>query len=281
MVQVVVKAESTFYAALLECSPTLLSVARGIAFEKRDPGLYLLISDAILASESLFGRYLRHDRSRQIFGAHHPLYGRVAVRYSPRGEPVAINHFNTRLLLAFFEVQLALGFAGAASIRHQQAIEDILRGKQVQFETNYYQPFSHEDNVGIHFVCGQQGGSGYGQSDWRRFIQYAEAAMRRAYELSPGDLGGSAQGLSQALAQFPQSVASTHAADGSIPMFPIRHWTKIVGHVLREKGPAAGNTIAHPETGEAMPYIPFIDCILDMPYTPDAMVIFQSVCGSK
>jgi len=184
-------------------------------------------------------------------------------------------------LLAFFEVQLALGFAGPAFHRHQKAIEDILAGKQSVLETNYYNPFTHQDNVGIHYVYGpEEMGSGYGQADWGKFLRYSEWAMRRAFALSPQDFGGTEEGLMRALAQYPGGVSDAHARDGSIPMFPIRHWTKIVSHIFQNKS-SANRAISFPEmVGEAV-YIPFVDCLLDMPYQRDAVIVFQSVCGSK
>jgi len=279
--KVVVKAEATFYAALLECSPALLSTTRGLTIEKRALGTYLVLSEAIVAPQSLFTRYLKYGHSRQVFGTEHPLYGRACVHYNDMGEPQAINHFNTRLLLAFFEVQLALGFAGPAFHRHQKAIEDILAGKQSVLETNYYNPFTHQDNVGIHYVYGpEEMGSGYGQADWGKFLRYSEWAMRRAFALSPQDFGGTEEGLMRALAQYPGGVSDAHARDGSIPMFPIRHWTKIVSHIFQNKS-SANRAISFPEmVGEAV-YIPFVDCLLDMPYQRDAVIVFQSVCGSK
>ncbi len=279
--RVIVKAEATFYAALLECSPVLLSTTRGLTVEKRSLGTYLVISEDIVASPSLFSRYLKHRHSRQAFGMAHPLYGRAPVYYDDAGEPREINYFNTRLLLAFFEVQLALGFAGQAFHKHQKAIEDILAGGQSVLETNYYHPFAHQDNVGIHYVHGpDEMGSGYEQADWDKFLRYSEWAMRRAFALSPEDFGGTEEGLTRARAQHPGGVSSAHARDGSIPMFPIRHWTRIVGHIFQNKGSADRATFS-PEIGGEIAYIPFVDCLLDMPYRRDAVVVFQSVCGSR
>jgi len=280
-IQVVVKAEATFYASLLECVPGLLSTTQGLTIEKRSLGTYLALSEAIMAPQSLFARYLKYGPSRQVFGTAHPLHGRTCVHYDDVGEPQTILSFNTRLLLAFFEVQLALGFTGPAFHRHQRAIEDILAGKQSLLETNYYDPFTHQDNVGIHYVYGpEEMGSGYGQADWDRFLRYSEWAMRRAFALSPQDFGGTQEGLMRALAQHPGGVSYAHARDGSIPMFPIRHWTRIVSHIVAKES-RANRTIPFPEMEGEIAYISFVDCLLDMPYQKDAIVVFQSACGSR
>ena len=92
---------------------------------------------------------------------------------------------------------------------------------------------------------------------------------------------GSERDCRRAIEQFPQRVADAHTRDGSIPMFPIRHWGHIVDYILRDQHPRDEHLIPCPETGERVPYIPFVDCILDMPYRDDAIVVLKSVCGDR
>ena len=265
----------------MDCPPTLLASTPGVCLERRGLGTYLRISGAILEPPSVWSRYLAHPASREVFGQTHPLYARAPVVYNQRGEPAAIAYFDTRLLLAFFEVQLALGFAGASFQLHQRAIDAILAGGQAELETNYYEPFSHQDNVGIHYVYGPgEKGSGYGQADWSRFLQYSERAMRRAYELSPEVFGGTEEGLRRALAQYPGYLAKIQAQDGSVPVALARHWSSTVGHIMRTKG--TSDPIRYRSgSEEGTTYIPFIDGILDMPYREGAVLVLQSICGSK
>ncbi|MBC7234817.1 MAG: hypothetical protein H5T69_03165 [Chloroflexi bacterium] len=280
MTEIVIKAEATFYAELSECPRELLASTLGLRLEKRGSGTFLILNDEILTPGTLFAAYLADASARCVFGAEQPLFKRVAIIYNNEGRPVHVDHFNTRLLLAFVEVQLGLGFHGAALVEHQKALQRLLSGESADLVTNYYDPFAHRDHVGIHYVLGRdQRGSGYSRADWELYISYGHRVMERAFALDPATFG-SQESLKRAKAQFPDYVAEMHARDGSLVMVPIRHWSKVVDSIMARQAPEK-RALRHPRTGEPMPYVSFLDCLLDMPYKPDALVIFQSICGSR
>jgi len=279
---VIVKAEASFYAALQECPRDLLAAAPGLHVERRDLGTYLTLSDGVLAAGSLFGRYLEHHKARRVFGARHPLYGRAAVTYDDSGQPIGLSGFCTRLLLAYMEVQLGLGFTGAALRQQRLALEAGLAGEREELHYSYYYPFAHRDNVGLHYVYGpDEQGSGYPSPEWGRFLWYVEEVMKSPFRISPGDVGGTEQGLQRALDQLPRQFAEPHHRDGSVPIFVVRHWARVVEGVLAAHPDAARQLVTDPETGEELPYIPLMDCLLDLPYRNRAVVVFQSTCGSR
>jgi len=279
MAEITVKAESTFYAELAQCPPDLLASTPGLRLEKRGLSTFLVITDAVLDRSALFGRYLADGRARCVFGAKHPLYERAAVQYAG-SRPARIAHFCTRLLLAFVEVQLTLGFDGSSFVTHQRALERVLANQGADLIINYYDPFGHRDNVGIHYVLGREGrGSGYDRSDWDLFVSYSQRVMERAFELDPAAFG-SEEGLTRAKSQFPQYVADAHARDGSILIALIRHWSRVIDGIMARQAPEQ-RVIRLSGAREPVPYIPFVDCLLDMPYKQDALIVFQSVCGSR
>jgi hypothetical protein len=98
---VVVKAEADFYAAL-ETSPIEdWTRTRGIRKYREGSALYLEIAPAILDPTSLFVRYLNLKSSCKVFGKLNPLYSASILKYVGEN-PMRVNHFTTRLLLAFF-----------------------------------------------------------------------------------------------------------------------------------------------------------------------------------
>jgi len=277
---ILVKAEADFYAALETCPADILARTRGIRKYREDSALYLEITPAILDPESLFVRYLKLPAIRDVFGAHNPLFTTSTLEY--QGEnPLRLNHFNTRLLLAFFEVQLALGFSGESFRRHQLDLENLLQGKPARLVTNYYHPFTHEDNVGIHYVLHPDGRPGYSNSDWQNFIQYAQNGMRAAFKVSPDDFGGNEDGLERKLREFCELVSDPYLKTGILNNPPIRHLGILIQEVLFLKGGLQAHYVSNPRTGRPMEYLPLMDCLLDMPYRSGSMVIFQSTCAGK
>ena len=263
------------------CPAKRLSAIPGLKLERRGLYTYLILWEAVLASGSLFHRYLMSPGARQVFGATHALYRRTCIAYDSQGRPTGVGYFSTRLLLAFLEVQLALGFSGHLFDRHQKSLESILAGRPAELQTNYYHRFTHQNNIGIHYVYGpEQKGSGYAATDWSAFMHYSECAMRRAYELSPADFAGTEEGLARALGQHPGILASAYARNNSISVVAMREWGRTIARILRTRAPE-GASIPCLATGVSLPYIPFIDCLLDMPYRDGAIVVFQSVCGSR
>jgi len=280
--EITVKAESTFYAALLECPTKVLSETVGLVEERKGANTFLRISKEILDPTSLFCRYLSHQTCRQIFGRIHPLYSGSTLRYDNVGKPIGINYFNTRLLLAFIEVQLGLGFSGSFYQQHQRAIEGILAGKPVKFETNYYHPFTHKDNVGIHYILEPNGDrGGYRSEDWENFLKYSKSAIECVFSISPEDFGNTPSGLERAIGQFTNLITAPYERESRVNMFPLRHWGGLIEGILKKKNQEGTNLIPHPVSGERIPYVHFVDCILDMPYQNGAVVVFQSMCGDR
>ena len=281
ILEAIVKAESHFYAALEECPKVVFLTTPGIKKEKDNMGTFVRISKEILNPHSLFYRYLMYPGSYQIFGTRHPLYGKSAIKYDEQERPTEINHFTTRLLLSFFEVQLGLGFSGFSFQKHQQAIETILSGEESEIEVNYYHPFNHQDNIGYHWIYGSDGKGGYDSQDWRVFLDYPKGILTLAYKLSPEDFGGASDGLERAVEQFTYLVFEPYQKENKINMFPLRHWEKIVNYIFQRHGIKNELLIPHPVTGEMIPYFPLVSYLLDMPYRNGAIVVFQSTCGEK
>ena len=277
---VLVKAEADFFAALETCPTEILSAEKGICRYREGNALYLEVTSSILDSTSRFGQYLALPSSQKVFGFHNPLFADTAVKYVGN-IPVKLNHFNTRLLLAFFEVQLALGFTGSVLRRHLQDLDSCLQGSQVRLMTNYYHPFTHEDNVGIHYVLNHAGRPGYSSQDWQNFIQYSQTSMQAAFQVSPSDFGATESGLHRKQQEYRQLVSDAYLATGILNNPPIRHLGILIHEVLSYKGGPAACFVPNPRSRQPMKYIPFMDCLLDMPYQPGTLIIFQSICAGK
>ncbi len=238
------------------------------------------VSSSILEPTSRFVNYLALPSSQKVFGIHNLLFDDSAVDYSGI-TPVKLNHFTTRLLLAFFEVQLALGFSGSAFRRHQQDMESLMQGSPVRLTANYYHPFTHEDNVGIHYVLNREGQSGYSIEDWQNFIQYSQSSMQAAFQVSPEDFGATESGLHRKQLKYRELVSDAYLATGILNNPPIRHLGILIHEVLSYKGGPAACFVPNPRSTQSMKYIPLMDCLLDMPYQPGTLVIFQSTCAGK
>jgi hypothetical protein len=277
---VTVKAESNFYAALEECPPRVLSETRGIDKYREEGATFLKISGDILDPASIFYRYLATPPCRNVFGERNPLYSRAALAYE-RDQPIGINYFCTRLLLAFMEVQLALGFSGSNYERHKTALENRMRGEQPALTTNYYHPFTHEDNAGIHYVLNMDGRGGYAPQDWEHFMAYLESSVRVAFTISPVNFGDTPTGLENKLAEYREIISTPYLETGIIKMPAIRHLGILTYDVLYGKGSAADQMVPNPAGGESMRYIPLVDCLLDMPFRENSLIVFQSTCADK
>ncbi len=277
---ITVKAESNFYAALEECLPRVLNESRGVEKYRSNGATYLRISDEILDPASIFYRYLVTPACRKVFGERNPLYPSAALAYG-ENRPVCVNHFCTRLLLAFMEVQLALGFSGSHYERHKAALESRIRGEQPAFTTNYYHPFTHEDNAGIHYVLNADGRGGYAPQNWEHFMVYLESSVRAAYAVSPVNFGNTAQSLENKLAEYREIISRPYRETGIIKIPAIRHLGILVYDILYGKGTAADQIVPNPAGGESMRYIPLVDCLLDMPFRENSLIVFQSTCADK
>jgi hypothetical protein len=137
--QVTVKAESNFYSVLEECPNRAFMETRGAARYRKGGGSYLTITKEIIDPGSLFYRYLMTEKCREVFGTRNPLYPNATLAYESE-LLTGIHYFSTRLLLAFMEVQLALGFSGSLYDSYKAALESRMRGSAVPLTTNYYHP---------------------------------------------------------------------------------------------------------------------------------------------
>ncbi len=277
---VTVKAESNFYAALEECPPRVLNETRGVDKFREEGATFLKISGDILDPASIFYRYLATPPCRKVFGERNPLYPRATLAYE-EDRPAGIHHFCTRLLLAFMEVQLALGFSGSHYERHKTALESRIRGEQTALATNYYHPFTHEDNAGIHYVLNADGRGGYDPQDWEHLMAYLESSVRAAFRISPINFGNTPQGLASKLAEYREIISTPYLETGIIKMPAIRHLGILAYDVLYGEGTAADRMVPNPAGGESMCYIPLVDCLLDMPFRENSLIVFQSTCADK
>ncbi|MFH1971282.1 MAG: hypothetical protein ABIJ05_02765 [Patescibacteria group bacterium] len=279
--RVVIKSEGNFYASLLLCPSNIFENTRGIIKEKKDNSIYLTLSSDILNPDSLFYRYLSFEKSRKVFGTKNPLYKASTIVYE-KEIPVKINHFNTRLLLAFLEVELAIGFEKTSLQEHQDAIKDILEGKPRQLKTtNYYHPFLHEDNIGYHYVQAVDGNGGYFERDWDNFLKYSINSIKSAYAIAPEDFGSSLKELNEKTESFLNLVSSDYQQIGKINSRAIRRFGHSIYETLYYKGSENSKYVLNPASNEKMAYIPLIDCLLDMPYKKDTIVTFQSGCDDS
>lgn len=277
---IVVKAEADFYSSLEVCPNDVFVKTRGIRKFKEDNVTFLAISRKIIDPASLFYRYLEHVQSKQVFGSINPLFQTSTLNYE--GEKlVGLNHFTTRLLLTFFEVQMALGFSGDLYYQHQAAIEHILQGKQDRLLTNYYHPFNHEDNAGIHYVLNKDGLPGYSAEDWDTFLKYSAASIQAAFQISPADFGETIQGMERKIQDYIGLVSEPYLRTGILNVSPVRHLGILIYEILYFKSSADFHLIPNPRTGKPMKYIPLIDCLLDMPYRNGGLIVFQSTCAGK
>ncbi len=277
---VTVKAESNFYAALEECPTRVLKETHGVEKYRSDGSTYLRISGDILDPASIFYRYLATPACRKVFGERNPLYPCVALSYE-EDRPVGINHFCTRLLLAFMEVQLALGFSGSNYERHKTALENRIRGDQLPMTTNYYHPFTHEDNAGIHYVLNTDGQGGYAMQDWEHFMAYLESSVRIAFTISPVNFGDTPTGLENKLAEYREIISKPYRETGIVKIPAIRHLGILTWDILYGKGTETEQMVPNPAGGGKMSYIPLVDCLLDMPYREDSLIVFQATCADK
>lgn len=147
--------------------------------------------------------------------------------------------------------------------------------------TNYYHPFTHEDNVGIHYILNRDGQPGYSIEDWQNFISYAETSMRAACRVSASDFGGNELGLEKKIRDYRELVSNPYLKSGILNNPPIRHLGILIHEVLFLKGSPESQFVPNPRTGQPMSYIPLMDCLLDMPYRPGTLVVFQSTCAGK
>lgn len=279
--RVTIKSEGNFYASLLLCPIDILDNTKGILKEKKDNSIYLTFSKDILNPNSLFYSYLAFEKSRQVFGTRNSLYESSTLTYEG-DNPVKINHFNTRLLLAFLEVQLAIGFEKTPLQEHQNAIKDIIGGKPCPLRTNYYHPFIHEDDVGIHYVQdATEKEGGYYPNGWENFIKYSENSYRAAFDVSPENFGNSPQVREKTINDFIQIVSGEYKINGIINIRQIRRFSHLIYDVLYYKGSEDSKFVLNPATNEKISYIPLIDCLLDMPYKKGAIVTFQSGCDDS
>jgi hypothetical protein len=76
-------------------------------------------------------------------------------------------------------------------------------------------------------------------------------------------------------------VSDQYLVNGILNSPPIRHLGTLVYEVLYLKGGKSDRLLTNPRNGQPMPYIPLLDCLLDMPYPSGTMVVFQSTCGGK
>ena len=277
---ITVEAESNFYAALEECPPRVLKDSRGVEKYRESGSTFLRISNEILDPHSIFYRYLATPPCRKMFGERNPLYPRAALAYE-EDRPVSINHFCTRLLLAYMEVQLALGFSGSHYERHKAALEGRIRGEQSPLITYYYHPFTHEDNAGIHYVLNADGRGGYAPQDWEHFLTYLESSVRTAFRISPINFGSTPQGLAAKLAEYREIISKPYLETGIIKIPAIRHLGILVYDILFGKGTPAEQMLPNPAGGESMRYIPLVDCLLDIPFRENSLIVFQSTCADK
>jgi hypothetical protein len=277
---VTVKAESNFYAALEECPPHILKESHGVEKYRESGAIFLRISGDILDPASIFYRYLATPACRKVFGERNPLYPRAALTYD-EDRPMCVNHFCTRLLLAFMEVQLALGFSGSHYERHKTALESRIRGEQTALATNYYHPFTHEDNAGIHYVLNADGRGGYAPQDWEHLMAYLESSVRAAFRISPINFGNTPQGLAGKLAEYREIISRQYLETGIIKMPAIRHLGILTYDVLYGKGTATDQMVPNPANSGTMRYIPLVDCLLDMPFRENSLIVFQSTCADK
>ncbi|MFH1971621.1 MAG: hypothetical protein ABIJ05_04540 [Patescibacteria group bacterium] len=275
---VIIKSEGDFYASLLLCPSNIFENTRGIIKEKKDNSIYLTLSSDILNPNSLFYRYLCFEKSRKVFGTKNPLYESSTISYE-KEIPVKINHFNTRLLLAFLEVELAIGFEKRPLREHRDAIKDILEGNPKQLRTtNYYHPFLHEDNIGFHYIQAVDGKGGYFERDWDNFIKYSINSNKSAYAIAPEDFGSSQKEFNEKINSFLNLVSSDYHQIGKINSRAIRRFGHSIYEILYYRGSENSKYVLNPTTNGKMAYIPLIDCLLDMPYKKDAIVTFQSGC---
>ncbi len=277
---VVVKAESYFYSSLEICPQVVFRETMGIQKHKEGNSTFLAISKDILNPGSLFYKYLMIEKSREIFGLINPLFRDSTLKYK-NGNLVGVNHFNTRLLLAFFEVQMSLGFSGPLYEKHKTSLENIIRGKQEHLSTNYYHPIAHEDNAGIHYVLNKDGKGGYDSKDWDNFNKYFESSIKAAFRISPVDFGETQEGIERKMQEFTDLVSNPYKETGFINIPPIRHLGILINEVLYLKGSKNSCIINNPVTAKPMKYIPLVDCLLDMPYKKGSIIVFQSTCGDK
>jgi len=271
-----IKAESAFYASLLECPESVFVESKGIQKRKIDNSTYLIISKNILSSP-LFYSYLSLEGSNKIFGTRNPIYDTSTLTYK-EGVPIRINHFNTRLLLAFIEVQLGIGFTGSLFQVHKKQLENIIQGKSSKLQTNYYHPFKHEDNVGIHYILDPKGGHGYSNQNWDNYAKYFESSIEAAFKTSSEDFGFTHEGLIKQISEFKSLVITPYKESFKVNMPPIRRFGQLIYDTLFFKGSEDSCFIPNPIKNTKMMYIHLVDCILDMPYKNGAVVIFSSTC---
>jgi len=273
---IAIKAESAFYASLLECPESVFVESKGIQKRKIDNSTYLMISKNILSSPFFFN-YLSLESSKKIFGVINPLYGTATLTYE-KGNPIHINHFTTRFLLAFIEVQLGIGFTGSLFQIHKKQLENIFQGKPSALQTNYYHPFTHDDNLGIHYILSSNEESGYSNENWDCFIKYFKIAIKSAFKISSKDFGTTHEGLVKHINEFMNLFDTPYREMKKINMPPIRRYGQLIHDVLFFKDAEDSRFIPNPISNTKMKYINLVDCILDMPYKDGAIVIFSSTC---
>jgi hypothetical protein len=281
--RVFVKSEGDFYGSLLVCPPNTLENTRGVSQEKKDNSIYLTLSSDILNPNSLFYRYLTFERSRQVFGIPNPLYQSSPIIYEGIN-PKKINYFNTKLLLSFMEVELQIGFSGKSRKNHEKIVKSILNGEKNSLPAGlvkYYDPFRHEDNIGLHYVQGPDGKGGYLEKDWKNFIKYAVSAINSAYAISPEDFAISPTELNKEIDSFVDTISTGYYQNGAILSRRIRRFGHLIHDVLYYKGSSDSKYVLNPATNEKMAFLPLNYCLSDMPFPKNIKVTFQSGCDDS
>lgn len=125
------------------------------------------------------------------------------------------------------------------------------------------------------------GRGGYAPQDWEHFMAYLESSIQTAFAVSPVNFGGTTQSLAKKPAEYREIISRPYLETGIIKIPAIRHLGILVYDILFGKGTPAEQMLPNPAGGESLRYIPLVDCLLDIPFRKNSLIVFQSTCADK